>query len=415
VTEPADAVVIERLRIACRSAAGDGGEALRVRLRLESIARRHLPHALERSVPWAAVGAVEAVEVVLDVDPRDYDDVTLALLWADRIKQRLLAAPVPPASTGPAGSGLSHAGGAGKRQVADPLRGEDAETVALRAFAGDETALATLLAACSRPGGRSAVLDALDRTLRPFVVGLLDQREGAKGRTGEAPRTVTDSRSGRSANSAAALDRGQADEREPGETAAASPPAGPPELREAESAAARKPPHERARTEVGAAHLTRVGGLILLWPWLGAFLERATAEHADLDEVGVRRLAVARLVPELEDADRDDLARFLSGDDLEQPAAPLDRLRLADEVGEAADDVLRAFAAMLPGFERSSLDYLRRELVRRPGLLDVDAEPARLALPPMPLDPVLAFVPYPLGIVRLPWTPALAIDLERRP
>jgi hypothetical protein len=161
--------------------------------------------------------------------------------------------------------------------------------------------------------------------------------------------------------------------------------------------------------------VTSVGGLVLLWPWLGGFLERAAADHADLDDVAVRRLALARLVPDLDGADHDDLVRFLAGDNLEEPAAPLDRNGLQDEVDDDADGVLRAFGAVLPGFERSSLDYLRRELVRRPGLLDVDAEPARLVLPTMPLDPVLTFLPFPLGIVRLPWTPALAIDLEGRP
>jgi Contractile injection system tape measure protein len=411
VTGPADEVVIERLRIACRSTANDGGEALRVRLRLESIARRHLPRALERSVPWAAVGAVSAVQVVLDVDPRDYDDVTLALLWADRIRQRLLAGSGPSVSRDTAASGWAPVVGVdAQRPLSELLRGDDPETVALRALAGDEGALASLLAACSRPGDRAAVLDALHRTLRPFVVGLLEEREAAAGRGG-GPRAQTDPRSARSPESAAVLDRSEAHEPD---RQTPSPPAlrG---WRDAVAAADRALSPELARTLASAKHVTSVGGLVLLWPWLGTFLEQATADHADLDEVGVRRLAIARLVPDLEGADRDDLVRFLAGADLQEPAATLDRLRLGAEVDDAADGVLRAFAAVLPGFERSSLDYLRRELVRRPGLLELDADPGRLVLPPMPLDPVLALLPYPLGIVRLPWTPALAISLGGRP
>jgi hypothetical protein len=412
VTEPADEVVIERLRIACRSAADDGGEALRLRLRLESIARRHLPRALERSVPWAAVGAVNAVQVVLDVDTRDYDDVTLALLWADRIRQRLLAVPGPPVSPGTAASGRTQVVGAdAQRPLSELLRGDDPETVALRALAGDEAALATLLAACSRPGDRAAVLDALHRALRPFVVGLLEQRETAAGRGGDARAAGADSGSERFVDRT--MDRPPTPGQVPAASETTSTAPGARGRQDTGAAAAGEPSPERARA--GAGHVTSVGGLVLLWPWLGGFLEWATADHADLDDITVRRLALARLVPELKGADRDDLVRCLAGDDLHEQAAPLDRLCLRAEVDDAAAGVLRAFAAVLPGFERSSLDYLRRELVRRPGLLDVDAEPARLVLPPMPLDPVLAFLPYPLGIVRLPWTSALAIDLEGHP
>ena len=74
------------LRVVCRADREQEAAVLRLRRRLESTARVHLPEALER-----ALGAdrrhvfAERVEVRLDFDPRAYDDVTLAALWAARV------------------------------------------------------------------------------------------------------------------------------------------------------------------------------------------------------------------------------------------------------------------------------------------------------------------------------------------
>jgi hypothetical protein len=59
--------------------------------RFASVAARALPAALERAMAGVGDVRLDRVEVSLDLDPGDYDDQTLAILWADAIRARVLA------------------------------------------------------------------------------------------------------------------------------------------------------------------------------------------------------------------------------------------------------------------------------------------------------------------------------------
>ena len=76
------------LRVVCRAPREGEERALRLRRRLESTARVHLPAALEGAlVAERRHVFAERIEVRLDFEPDDYDDVTLAALWAARVAE----------------------------------------------------------------------------------------------------------------------------------------------------------------------------------------------------------------------------------------------------------------------------------------------------------------------------------------
>jgi hypothetical protein len=416
VSEARPDVVVERLRIVCRSNGHDGGDGLRVRRRLQAVARSHLPGALEQAVPWRSLNAFGVIELALDFDPRRYDDVTVALLWADRIRQRLLAEPrgAPWQRESFENSAAPASPPAPVPESAEGHVRDDPESLALRALAGDETALRALDAACATEQGEQGFLDALAGALRDEVHSLLARRRleamrveaRASGKGKHAARAGSDR--GTAAGGKALPSR-----------AADSAPHSDPSLRSVDGAAARARRSRPAGRSSGPGlrradrrHATGVAGLALLWPWLGDFLDQATSTFADRDAVGVRRAALARLVPDLRGADRDELVRFLAGDELDEPPAALAPPRATEELDSAAAGVLQAFAGALRGLERSSHDYLRRELIVRPGELDLEVEPVRITLARRPLDPVLALLPYPLAVARLAWTRTFAIHVE---
>ena len=84
---------IGSLRLVCRAARAEEARALRLRRRLESTARVHLPEALERALDVGRRHVFAGrVDVRLDFDPGDYDDVTLAALWAARVAGAIASA-----------------------------------------------------------------------------------------------------------------------------------------------------------------------------------------------------------------------------------------------------------------------------------------------------------------------------------
>jgi hypothetical protein len=157
---------------------------------------------------------------------------------------------------------------------------------------------------------------------------------------------------------------------------------------------------------------TRVGGLVLLYPWLADLLQADVPTDAGLAH---RSWALAAIMAPGEEPRLlgDPLVRILAGDD---PARPVQRLPAPEEperLVAAGEEVLRSFAACLPGFEESSADYLRRFVLERGGLVAVLPEDAYgIRLEPLPLDPILARLPYPLGPFRLPWTRPTHVELR---
>src|SRR6478735_4558800 len=59
--------------------------------RLARVAARALPAALDRALADVGDLDVASVQVVLDLDPEQYDDETLAVLWADLVRAELVA------------------------------------------------------------------------------------------------------------------------------------------------------------------------------------------------------------------------------------------------------------------------------------------------------------------------------------
>ncbi|MGZ4354326.1 MAG: hypothetical protein ACXVZ4_12340, partial [Gaiellaceae bacterium] len=82
---------LDRVHVRCRAPREQAQEALDLRARLVTTARLHLPQALEHALDDRGGRRVfvDRLDVPLDFDPRDYDDVTVAALWAGRVAQAL--------------------------------------------------------------------------------------------------------------------------------------------------------------------------------------------------------------------------------------------------------------------------------------------------------------------------------------
>jgi contractile injection system tape measure protein len=404
------------LHISCRAGAGEQAEGLAVRRRLEAVARTALPAALDRRASGWRDRRLAGVAVRLDFDPRDHDDATVALLWADRIGAAVeRTAPLTTPSVPPsAHEGVEPASvDDGDRVATATGRAAAAAARALVASAlrGDAGALVRLTAALAEPGQRAPLLEAL---APDEALGLADGLEAL------------------AAVAAAAT--------EAGEPVGAAPAA------EVAERAARREPAGRAPSDDERRHLraaatlllggagapaapaaaagaapsssllrTSCAGLVLAYPWLGALLADAVAARPTLDPVAARRLALAAIAGERHDAAPpadDPLVRLLAGDDSSAAPAALAADPEPAQAAGAAAQLLGDLAAALPGFGASPPDYVRRELIVRAGTIDLAGDPIPVTLAPAPLDVVLAFLPYPLGIFRLGWTPPMTIRLR---
>jgi hypothetical protein len=163
---------------------------------------------------------------------------------------------------------------------------------------------------------------------------------------------------------------------------------------------------------VDPAALTRAAGLALLYPWLGDHCRLAEELHPGLDALDVRDAALAALVdpddPTLAD---DPLVALLAGRPDPRPDRARTRIRLPAErdVADSAIRVLASFAALLPGFERSTTAFVRQSWIARLGMLDPDRNAIVLTAAIHPLDVLLPRLPYPVGLIKLPWSPPLSV------
>jgi hypothetical protein len=123
---------------------------------------------------------------------------------------------------------------------------------------------------------------------------------------------------------------------------------------------------------------------------------------------------VALAAPDLPELAADPLVRLLAGDEGDGVPAALPLEPAAAPVTLAAAEVVcRRFARALPGFENSSVDFVRQGFVWRDAALDRTADQVRVWLAARPLDIVLDRLRYPLGVVALAWTPTIVIERER--
>lgn len=421
-------VVVGRLRIACRAGAARRSEALALRRRLERVSRTELPRALERRARGWRDATIGPVAVAFDFDPRAYDDVTLAVLWADRIGRAVerAAREAGDGRTLPARRGPEIAWPAVAAAAAGAGGRAGGWTALLaRALTGDAGALAELGDALEAPADRSAVLAALApgqaAALAARLEALATRGQAAPGvdrAAADPPPPAGEARGGplRAGEDGPAGRAWPGAEHplEPGASRALRAAAA--RLREGgagrRAGAARGRGAEPARDRAAGPPVLATGcaGIVLLYPWLPRRLAEAAEAQPEVHPVAVRRLALAAIVAE-PGAEDDPLVRLLAGDDPTAPLGPpLPPAPEADAV--AAEALLRRFAGALPGFERSTPGYLRRELIVRPGAVELDREPIRVVLAAAPLDVMLRMLPYPLGVFRLPWTEPLTVRLE---
>lgn len=382
--------------------------------RLARVAATTLPAALDRA--FADVGEVhlDRVTVTLDLAVDDYDDATLAVLWADAIRARVVAeARVLPS-----------------RSTASPHTGHAPEVVAATTAADVVAAARTWTrVSTARPPHLPAPLLALaDPQVAAAVREQLPQGEWhalmALVRKALEPEHVPQQQPG-----PARPGRADDEPTAPAQRGAGDPP---PKPSTAPDPVPSTRPAGRSDTEalalallrgvadvapyggsaVVVADLTRAAGLVLLYPWLADHCRRAEALHPRLDPVDVREAALATVVdaddPTLAD---DPLVRLLAGRPPEPDARPRARMPLgaAREVAESASVVLSGFAAMLPGFERSSERFVRESWVARRGLLDTARDPVLLTAATHPLDVLLPRLPYPVGLFKLPWSQPVTV------
>ena len=385
--------------------------------RLAHVAATTLPHALEAALADMGDVRLDAMHVTLGINPDDYDDVTLAALWADTIRAELLqhASPQRPgASATPGRERVSNPGSAldAARRWLDAGGSNPIPAAVLELTSGFERD-----GAADSVGGSELYEDTVTRVdeaigrLRARIAAHAELRDAAaSGLTPGAastPRAVghvaeprpTDAPREPQTSAPDGANPAMASGREGvrnGDVRAAT--AWVTALAELVAGAA-----GGAEAELDLEALTGCAGLALLYPWLGDLCREAVSLHPGLDEASVRTHALAALVdPDDPGLHVDPLIALLAANpDARIPQNPLPR---ADEIRAAADAVLSSFARLLPGFGDSTPEFVRREWIRRIGVLDLEADPARLTAATHPLDVVLSALPYPLGLFRLPWS-----------
>ncbi|MFI7480974.1 contractile injection system tape measure protein [Kocuria sp. M1R5S2] len=395
--------------------------------RLARVAATVLPRALERAL--ADVGDVVVDRVVVALDVADHDDETLAVLWADAVRAGVLAAgPGAPSRSGDRdGRGRREAPGA--RPPADRARAArgraDPAAAARDWLASPEPGrrLPPALLALGDPRTAAAVRERLPAAewtllLRRLAAALDLPTPGSGAAEGSAPAPPgppgpVDPVRGDPVRGDPAHGHARGPARPEGQPPPEAPGAGGAAEREVLTRLALLA--ELADEDGGdlpPAGLTRAAGLVLLYPWLGDHCRRAEDLHPDLDPVDVREAALAAVVDPDDPAAADDpLVRLLAG--RPDPLQPLRRTRvplpaLAEVAGSAAG-VLASFAALLPGFERSSEVFVRHSWIARSGVLDTDRDPVLLTAATHPLDVLLPLLPYPVGLLKLPWSPPLTV------
>lgn len=392
--------------------------------RLARVAAGQLPAALDRALAGLAPGRVDNVTVVLDIDIDGSDDATIAAIWAHEVRvevARHLDASAPPR---PAGSTARHA-------QTPAVTGDGALAAALAWLASatprgpvPRTALTLAAIVSDHPDSPWAMSAQVRTAIIQLDRAIIAEREslGAPATPQHALTPESDASGSPSpADRPAILDSEAPSQLAPDPDSSG----GLPGLRSeathghtaeelARAAAARLGTLAElaggdADARLDVDDLTSAAGLALLYPWLTDVCRSAENLHPGVDPVDVRAFALAALVDPADDQLTDDpLVRVLAG---ATPRPPRSRIRLprADAVVAEAERALESFASLLPGFESSSAEFVRREWVKRTGLLERDREPMRLTAATHPLDVVLMRLPYPVSLFKLPWSPPITV------
>lgn len=384
--------------------------------RLARVAATVLPAALERALSGIGDVTVDRVSVVLDVDPQAYDDGTLAVLWADAIRARVVAAartgqgrPTFARTTVSTASATTPSGPPGEVAAAAlawiEAAGEvEPAVLPPSVLAIFDPALVAQLRALMPAEAWKSLSDKVSQSIGRALAGRQTQPPTPAGAPG--PDEIHPAAKGHDELISAPPPATKPDVITGGTPEQLSSPwADPNVLAELASLAADRVEGLKLST------VTRAAGLVLLYPWLADYCRRAEDLHPALDPVDVREAALAMIVdpqdPRLAD---DPVIAFFAGRPAHDVRA---RHRVAlphgGEVAESADRLLADFAVTLRGFEQSSRRFVRDAWIVRLGVLDTDCDPALLTATTNPLDVVLSLLPYPIGLVKLPWSRLLTI------
>ncbi|MFF1509275.1 contractile injection system tape measure protein [Streptomyces sp. NPDC058326] len=446
MTAPGTAEVrLERLTIRCRAAPGDQERALAVRARLCRLAAERLPAVLGRALGGEPGGGEHVPEVRVDrlvvplgFDPADHDDDTVLLLWAEHIRaavaHRLSVTPAGPVTRGPRAPGRSPAS-----TPASPPPEPASTGSGMPSVGPGTTGPATVVP--TRPARIPAVRpEETDQRWEPFTDGrhrpVPPAPTSPEAADGGPDRAAPAGRPDGGA-SAPPLPAAGAEVRVdlPGQAPAArtARPGEPAPYEPAVPSGLRAVPAAPARTGVrpapaGGPLSSRAGGVVLLHPWLAGYVHEATrllrasgaAALATATETDLRRIALGALAGPADPGTPGDPLILLLAGAARASEAPADgepvTREVPEEVAGAAEGVLREFAAALPGFGRSSPGYLRAGFLLREAVLETaPGGVIRVDLAPLPLDPVLARLPYPVGSFALPWSPPVRVTLDGGP
>ena len=413
-------LAVDRLRIR-----GPGAQ------RLAAVAARELPAALERALGDLADVRLGTITVTLDLDPADYDDETLAVLWADAIRVQVLAA----AGRTPRPVAGRTSGERTPEPVPAPSRSPDRSPEAVAAAAVDwlarpvaaERVVPRPLLLLARPEIAASVAVRLGDATWSQLVARMRATLHDPTRTATSTGTPVDEPAEATPRSSTSRADTRGEPQTPRSSAdlpasASDPAAGPDALDN------RVPPELADLTrrldtlgdlvdehagQVDLATMSQAAGLALLWPWLADVCRDALRSAPAGEPHRLRAHVLARLAdPEDPGLLEDPLVRLLAGvpdDDHGTVPALEPWLPTVDECAERA---LATFAGLLSGFERSSPRFVRDQWVVRLGLLDATVTPARLVAATHPLDVLLPTLPYPVALFKLPWSPPVSVGFR---
>ena len=403
---------VERLSIRCVAQADRRDDALELESRLRRIAQDHLPDALGRVLPGFSA-TVGSVSTRLPESIAEHDDATIALLWASEIARsvRSEASAASPASATVDDATMSDRPVDSSAPAAVEHRGPVASfDRRLAAVVAATTAAATWWKELETPTSRAAglqtllaVLDRLGLDVAFEPSGVSDRRSLVH-RLEMALRAAPEATIGALASwfTAPDIDLERADPIvEPDDRGVEAAHGAPPTVEVHDVEAITGAP---GMSSDEATLLSRVGGITLLYPWLGRLLTLA----ADLfgESVEARMSAIWTLLDT--PVRGDPLLAIVAGAD---PDQPLDWSLIERSTHSLLDDesdrIWEGFADVLPGSWRKKT--LISDLIVRSAVLHRDDAGWVVSQSPRPLDLLVAALPYPTTYFRFGWSPSITV------